>query len=178
MNRRFALKGFGLAAGAVLLGGHTPYGQWTVYRKKHLLIGCHREDPDTYSLARDVVAVLVEHLPEAKARVARAPTPGRLVSLLGTGQMFFAVIAWQTLPEMIAGTGAFKPYGALPLRLIAPVGTHALVAHGEVPARHAWLVASALSDSTVVKSGSPPGTAAGRLARRRRGLPHRQAPAR
>jgi hypothetical protein len=52
MNRRQAAGRLVAAAALVmLLGGHTPYGQWVVYRKKHLVIGCHREDPATYELA-------------------------------------------------------------------------------------------------------------------------------
>ncbi len=73
MNRRRALWLSVGAAMVLLLGGHTPYGQWVVYRKKHLLIGCHKADPETYDLAKRVVALLDAHLPAAKSRVARAP---------------------------------------------------------------------------------------------------------
>ena len=58
MNRRALLRAGATAAAAILLGGHTPYGQWVVYRKKHLLIGCHKEDPRTYVLAKEAVALL------------------------------------------------------------------------------------------------------------------------
>ena len=147
MIRRRILQGLGAAAAATLLSGHTPYGQWTVYRLKHLLIGCHREDPATYELAQQVVAVLGQHLPSAKSRPARAPTPGRLASLLGTDQLHVAVLGWQQAERMAAGVAEFKPYGAITLTLIAPVRGHALIAHSSLPKRHVWLVAAALSDS-------------------------------
>lgn len=147
MIRRRVLQGLGAAAAATLLGGHTPYGQWTVYRKKHLLIGCHREDPATYELAKQVVKLLDQHLPSAKSRVARAPTPGRLASLLGTDQLHVAVVGWQQAERMTTGEAEFKPYGAIPLTLVAPVREHAMIAHSSLPKRHVWLVAAALSES-------------------------------
>ena len=143
-----------MAAVATLFCGHTPYGQWTVYRKKHLLIGCHKRDPVTYDLAKQVVAVLGDHLPSAKARVARAPTPGRLASLLGTDQLHVAVLSWADAARMSAGEADFKPYGAIPLRLLAPVAERSLIAHATLPARHAWLVAAALSDNAIVKNAT------------------------
>ena len=67
MNRRFALRLSVGAAAALLLGGHTPYGQWVVYRKKHLLIGCHKEDAETYRLAKSIVAAFETSPPESFA---------------------------------------------------------------------------------------------------------------
>ena len=72
MNRRRLIRTGGAAAAAFWLSGHTPYGQWVVYRKKHLLIGCHRADPQTYELAKQLVAILEDRLPKARARIARA----------------------------------------------------------------------------------------------------------
>lgn len=144
MNRR-RLLGLGGAAGLVLLlGGHTPYRQWVVYRRKHLLIGCHRDDPETYALAKRIAAALAEHLPAAKARVARAPYPGRLASLLGTGQLEVAVLGTDEAGEMLGGAGPFAPYGPVAVRLLTPVGDRLLVARADFPERHAWLVTGAL----------------------------------
>lgn len=157
MIRRRLLQGLGAAAAATLLSGHTPYGQWTVYRLKHLLIGCHREDPTTYDLAKQVVAVLGDHLPSAKSRVARAPTAGRLASLLGTDQLHVAVLGWQHAARMAAGKAEFKPYGAIPLQLVTPLGERALIAHSSLPKRHIWLVAAALSESALVTGPSVSG---------------------
>jgi hypothetical protein len=146
LNRRRALELILLAAGSALLGGHTPYGQWVVYRRKHLVIGCHREDPETYRLAKDIVTALGTHLPSADPRVARGPTAGRIASLLGTAQMEVAVLAWEDAVGMLRGAPPFDPYGAIELRLLAPVASHVLVARADFPERHAWLVGHGLSD--------------------------------
>ena len=133
-----------MAAGALALGGHTPYGQWVVYRKKHLVIGCHRADPKTYVLAKAVAAVLIEHLPTASARVARAPDARRLASLIGTDQMEIAILSPEDAAAMADGHGNFEPYGKIPLGIIAPVGARLLVAHNDFPAKHAWLLSRSL----------------------------------
>ena len=161
MNRRRAL-GLGLrlgggAAAALLLGGHTPYGQWVVYRKKHLLIGCHRADPETYDLAKRVVEVLAAHLPAAKSRVARAPDAGRLASLLGTEQLDVAALSRADAAAMRQGTGRFAPYGAIALRVLTPLDGRLLVARADFPERHAWLVTAALAGTDV----APPVEASG-----------------
>lgn len=147
MNRRGLIGLAVLAAGATFLGGHTPYGQWVVYRKKHLLIGCHKADPKTYDLAKRVVALLRKHLPEAKSRVARAPNAGRLASLLGTGQMEVATVSSMDAAAMLHGTGRFDAYGPIQLRMLTPIGSRLLVARADFPERHAWLVVRALMGS-------------------------------
>ena len=145
MNRRqFLTRGLAAAGIYLLAGGHTPFNQWVVYRKKHLLIGCHRKDPLTYDLAKLLVAQLEEHLPAAKARVARAPTAGRLASLLGTDQLEIAVLAAADARDMAVGRGDFAPYGPVPLRVLAPVSGKVMIAHADFPPRHAWLVSDAI----------------------------------
>jgi hypothetical protein len=144
-SRRLLLKGL-IAGGALFIGsGHTPYGQWVVYRRRHLLIGCHRGDPLTYGLAKDAVALLDEHLPAASARVARAPNGRRLASLLGTSQMDVAVLDAVLAESMRAGRDAFAPYGEVPIACLLPVHERWLVAAESFPSRHAWLVTGALA---------------------------------
>lgn len=153
MNRRQAAGRLVAAAALVmLLGGHTPYGQWVVYRKKHLVIGCHREDPATYELAKQAVDILALHLPEAQARVARARDVRRLASLIGTDQMEVAVLSVGDALAMSAGEGPFEPYGAIPLLALAPLALHVLVARADFPERHAWLVTAALEESEITGS--------------------------
>ncbi len=131
---------------------HTPYSQWQVYRKKHLLIGCHREDLPTWELAKLLVQTLQSHLPAAKARVARAPHPQRLASLLGTDQLQFAIVNMAEAPDMIAGTGRFKPYGVLPLQALWQSGDYLLLVRSDVPVRHGWLVSQALDGAAIALS--------------------------
>jgi hypothetical protein len=147
VNRRQALRLAAIPAAALLLSGHTPYGQWVVYRQKHLLIGCHKADPETYDLAKQVVALLAEHLPAANTRVARASDAGRLASLLGTGQMNVATLSASDAAEMLRGAGRFEAYGAIALRLLTPIDGRLLVARSDFPERHAWLVTGALVGS-------------------------------
>jgi hypothetical protein len=153
VNRRRALRLSVGAAAALLLGGHTPYRQWVVYRKKHLLIGCHKVDPETYDVAKQVVALLAEHLPAAKSRVARAPDAGRLASLLGTAQMEVATLNAPDATAMALGTGRFEAYGAVVLRILTPVGDRLLVARADFPERHAWLVTGALAGTDLAREG-------------------------
>lgn len=159
-----------LAAGAFApaVQAHTMFNQWVVYRKKHLLIGSHRKDLTTYDLALEVVAAMDHSLPDASARAARAPHPERLASLLGTGQLELAVLSQSNAKMMRSGESIFTPYGALPLTLLANLGSHLFLAHRDFPIHHAWLVSAALNDAGLqndapVPSGeieTHPGTAA------------------
>ena len=114
MNRRGFLAFAGAACAAPALG-HTPYGQWVVYRQKHLLVGSHRGDLRTYDWAKAVVAGLDEQLPEAQARVARGPRPQRIATLMGTGQLFLAVLTAQEAGRMARAEAPFVGYRPTPV---------------------------------------------------------------
>jgi hypothetical protein len=147
VTRRQFFKAAFVAAAALLLSGHTPYKQWVVYRKKHLLIGCHKADQPTYELAKRVAMELAEHLPESMARVARAPDARRLASLLGTGQMDVAILSRADAVSMFRGIDGFEPYGPTELSVLIPIGDRVLVARSDFPRRHAWLVTGTLADA-------------------------------
>ena len=147
MRRRDVIAGL-LAAGVCTpaANAHTLYNQWVVYRQKHLLIGSNRQDPASFTLAQDIEEILGHLLPEASARAARAPHPERLASLLGTGQLYLAVLDEPTLSGITAGAGRFAPYGAVPLTYIGHRDAHWVAAHEGFPPHHAWLVAAALAE--------------------------------
>ena len=145
-SRRTVLGLLAAGAFAPAANAHTLYNQWVVFRQRHLLIGCHRQDPQTYDLAREVVELLDHLLPEASAKAARAPHPERLASLLGTDQLFLAVMARGDAAEMAAGAGRYAAYGAIPLTYVEDLGPRLLVAHANFPVRHAWLVETALRE--------------------------------
>ena len=149
-TRRRWLQGAAVAALYPLLGAHAPYRQWVVYRKKHLLIGCHRRNPRGYVLAKQVAAALAEELPAAQARVARAPRPERLASLLGTAQLDVALLSPSTAELMQAGAGPFKPYGPVALGLMGWVEDQILVARPAFRSDHAWLVTGALAHAEML----------------------------
>jgi len=157
VNRRQFIRLSAVTAAAPLLSGHTPYGQWVVYRKLHLLIGCHKADPETYALAKQVVALLAKHLPAAKSRIARAPDAGRLASLLGTAQMQVAILSIPDATAMLRGNGGFEAFGAIALRALTPVDGRLLVARAAFPERHAWLVTGALAGTELAPARVPPG---------------------
>ena len=145
-NRRAVLGG---AAAAALLAGpaaaHTLWNQWRVYRRKHLLVVCHRQDPGAFAEAKALEALAAVELPSANMRIARAPHPGRIASLLGTGQLGYALVRPGEAAQLAAGEGEFAPYGPVETRLVGGVADWLLVADPAEPARHVWLLRSMLS---------------------------------
>lgn len=152
-----------MAAGALAPAAfaHTLYPQWVAYRRKHLLIGCHRKDDRTFELAQELVDGINHALPKAKARPARTPHPERLASLIGTDQLELAVLPRAEAHEMRDGAGRFKPYGRIDLTRIADFGGYVLVADAGFPQRHAWMVSSALAGTELPKD--PPAAPSLRL---------------
>ena len=144
-----------LAAGALTPAtfAHTLYPQWVAYRRKHLLIGCHRKDNRTFELAEVLVEGINHAVPAASARAARAPHPERLASLLGTDQIELAVLPRAEAHAMLDGAGRFAPYGRIGLTRIADYGDYVLAADADFPARHAWMVSSALAEAELTIPG-------------------------
>lgn len=133
------------AALALPAGAHTPYGQWVVYRQKHLLVGAHRKDMRTYLHAKSIVSGLEAELPEAQARVARGPRPQRIASLIGTGQLFLTVLSAEEAGRMARAEAPFKGYPPTPVHaLVSLDADYLLYAAPEFPADHAALVTKAL----------------------------------
>ncbi|MDJ0942169.1 MAG: hypothetical protein QNJ30_01800 [Kiloniellales bacterium] len=134
-----------LVAAAGLLPAHTPYRQWVVYRKRHLMILASKRDPEGYAKCRGLAERLAAVLPESRARPSRAASAERMASLLSTGQMDLAVVDAETARDMRTGEGASKGYGPIDLRLLQVLaGDHLLVARAAFPAAHAYRVAEAL----------------------------------
>ncbi len=148
-------RGFSAARRRVLAGAlaalaptgvlaHTPYRQWDVYRRKHLLLGASRDDPDSYETAKRLAALLGERLPRSKARVARAPNRERLASLVSTGQLMIVLLRDDEARAARTGSAPFERFGPFDLRLLGVAGQHLLLARPDLPAHHAWLISSAL----------------------------------
>jgi hypothetical protein len=128
----------------VVLTAHTPYGQWTVYRRRNLFIVASRTDERALYLARALVEGLARELPESHARITRASDNVRIASLLATGQLDVAIISRNEAANMHAGLGAFKEIGPIPLRLLADLSGHFLVTVESFRERHAFLLAEAI----------------------------------
>ena len=144
VGRRSTIR-FGIAgAAALLLTAHTPYEQWVVYRRRVLLIGSSRDDPEGYALARQVAATLAEDLPESRARASRAPTAGRLADLIATDQLGYAVLPWSQGTALVRGRPPFANLGGVALAGLFGFEGHVLVGRPDVPASHAYLIARTL----------------------------------
>jgi hypothetical protein len=145
LSRRALLVGAACLVGARAGRAHTPYRQWDVYRRKHLLVGTCRADPESYPLGKRLVSMLVSGLPESKARVTRAPDQKRLASLLTTDQLELVLFTRDEAVALEGGLAPFSDYGPYPLRLVFEVAGHVLVCGDGFPGRHAWLVTEALA---------------------------------
>ena len=146
-RRRLLQAGAAFAAVAAVtaLGGHTPYRQWAVYRRKHLLVGTCRADAPTYPLGKRIVAALDAHLPESRPRVTRARDQARLAALIATGQLQVMLLSGEDAARLRDGALPFEAVGPTALRALFRFGGHWLVCRPDFPERHAWLVARALT---------------------------------
>jgi hypothetical protein len=146
LSRRALLVGTACLVAARAGRAHTPYRQWEVYRRKHLLVGTCRADPESYPLGKRLVSMLVSGLPESKARITRAPDQKRLASLLTTDQLELVLFTVDEAVALDGGKAPFTDYGPYPLRLVFEVDGYALVCGETFPARHAWLVTETLAE--------------------------------
>ena len=144
LGRRSFLRLLAAAGALIALSAHTPYGQWTVYRRRNLFVVASRTDDAALALARTLVAGLARELPEARARVTRATDPVRIASLLTTGQLDVAIVARIEAEAMLSGAGEYRAVGPTPLRAIVLLGQHALVTTEGLKDRHAYLLARAV----------------------------------
>ncbi len=146
MRRRIFLTRALTSLAGLLCIGHTPFQQWVVYRKRHLIVLTGKTDGSAYELGKRVAAVLARDLPASKARVTRAPYMERIGSLLSTKQLDVALLSATAAVALLHGHPPFVDYGPLPLRRIVTLGPYLLVCRDDFPARHAYLVAQALDD--------------------------------
>lgn len=133
-----------LGAAALALGAHTPYRQWKVYRRRHLLIVASKTDPEAYRTATALAAALAEHLPESQARPSRAPSLERVASLIATKQMDVAVLTRAEAAALMDGRAAFHKGAPVALRALYATAAHLLVCRADFPAAHAYLVVRSL----------------------------------
>ena len=127
-----------------LANAHTPYKQWVVYRKKHLLIGTDKSIEGSYPLGEQLAAVLAAYLPESRARASRAPNSERIASLLATGQLDIALLPRQQAVALTHGEPPFTDYGPIELQTLYVIGDFLLVCRTDFPEQHAYLVTETL----------------------------------
>ena len=147
MKRRQMLAGLSLLVPVLtpaLVQGHTPFQQWTVYRRKHLLILTDKTVSGSFELGQKLAAFLAESLPASKARVTRAPHTERIASLLSSGQIKVAVLPKATAYALFTGAEPFSAYGPVELYVLANQRDFLLVARADFPDHHAYQVAATL----------------------------------
>ncbi len=147
-GRRALLRSAFAFAVAIATMGHAPYGQWNVYRKRNLLILTSRSDAPSFPIGEQVANVLARHLPESRARVSRAPSTGRVASLISTRQMDVAVLSPDNAADLYAGRADFAEFGAVPLRSIVLLENYLLVCRDDFAPLHAYLLAETLMENS------------------------------
>ena len=150
MHRRTCLQVGLLATAWLATGAHTPYRQWQVYRRRHLMIGTSRSDRPSYPLGQRIADVLATHLPESSARVTRGPHAWRLASLITSGQIEVMLLADRDVAALRDGRPPFEAFGATRLASLFTFGEHWLVCRPDFPDRHAYLVVE-----TLARHGAP-----------------------
>ncbi len=146
IHRRHILKTAAPLSAWSLTSGHTPYRQWDVYRRKHLLIGANKADPPTYDLGKKIAELLALELPESRARVARAPHAWRLASLITSDQIQLVLLGEQDLHGLRDGQNGFEAFGPTDLRALYRFGDYWLVSQPAFPSEHATLIAQTLAE--------------------------------
>ena len=159
MDRRTAVRLLALAVAAGGVLGHSPYRQWQVYRKSRLIIVTSAADPASYRLGEAVAALLAREMPETRALATRAPDALQVVKLLASDQLEVAILAADDARAAADGRGRFASEGALPLRTLAVLGRHELVARADFPDARAEPIARTLAAHW---QPSPASEAAGR----------------
>jgi len=145
MLRRNLLQAGLIATAWFLAGAHTPYRQWQVYRRRHLLIGTSKADAPTYPLGQKVAELLATNLPESSARVTRGPDPWRLASLLTTSQLEVALLSSADVAALRDGREPFAAFGPTELNALFGFGDYLLVCRPDFPPHHAYQVAQTLA---------------------------------
>ncbi len=154
LSRRSALRLGSAAAAGLICSAHTPYRQWVVYRRRVLLIGSSRDDPDGYGLGRGIAEILAIQLPESRSRVSRAPTRQRLASLIATDQLDVAVLPRADGRALAEGRPPFTEIGAVALSVLYGFENHLLLCRVDFPTSHAYLVSSTLDESMAEVPGA------------------------
>lgn len=131
-RRHFLCLFFALSPSAASFA-HSPWGQYQVYRQKHLLILSTREDLPSYPYSRELVEALNKTVPSANARPARAISLQRVYDLLRTDQFQFALLSKQNVKHLREASGQFAGSPKLDLRTIYEFADLEFVVRADFP---------------------------------------------
>jgi len=134
---------------------HSPWGQYAVYRQKHLLVLSTRDDEPTYEYSRLLVDAINDEAPSASARPARAINLDRAYNLLRTDQFQFALLSRSNVQAMRNATGQFAGRPPVDLKTIYGFGTLEFVVRADFPENLVAIV----TDAVLTNRGSLPDAA-------------------
>ena len=144
MNRRlFLATSFTVLVPRLTLA-HSPWGQYAVYRQKHLLVLSTRDDAPTYPYSKLLVDAINRGAPEASARPARAKNLRRAYDLLRTDQFQFALLSVPNVDSMRDATGPFVGEETVALRTVYEFGELQFVVRADFPENLVAVVADAV----------------------------------
>lgn len=123
---------------------HSPWGQYQVYRQKHLLIMSAIPDAPTYPYSKKLVAAINAVLPEAQARPARAKDFERVHNLLKSKQINLVLLSKENAKALVEGSGPFSAYGPTAAKTLYAFGELLLLVQPEFPDNHVWLLTNAI----------------------------------
>ena len=141
---------------AFVLSAHSPWGQYQVYRQKHLLIMSTIDDEPTYPFSKKLVAAINEVLPHARARPARAKHFQRVHSLFSTKQMQVMLLSRSNAVAALNGEGPFAAHGSLDFRVLYQFGDIQLLGQVDFPDQFAWLVTDAIIRAQAIIEADTP----------------------
>ena len=150
LNRRSFFR-LSLVSSCLLLLGHAPWGQWQVYRQRHLLLLSTREDKPSYPFSKTLVSIIELYLPEANSRPARAKDYRTVHGLLSTDQMLVAVLSKNVARSLILGEKEFENYAPVEMKLLYDFGDIVLITRPQMPENHAWRIVDAILRSNSFK---------------------------
>ena len=166
MTRRAWLK-LGATLAAFVLAGHRPVQvidpgrrvqpagaqladlnpdrMWPVYRRYHLLIVGQRDDAKNTAFAAATADTLLHFLPASRAQATSAPDERRVGVLIATVQQDVAIMAKDGAEALFLGKPPFADIGGAQIRAIVSLEDYLFVCRPDFKARHAYLIAQALS---------------------------------
>jgi hypothetical protein len=123
---------------------HTPYGQWDVFRQRHLQILTSRSDLIGDAVADTWVAIIADHLPKSNAMVSRSRTSVGVASLLKTDQAKLAVLSHDQADALFNAKSPFEDYAPMPMQVLVDDGAYVLLARDDLPLEHGYVLVATL----------------------------------
>jgi hypothetical protein len=133
---------------------HSPWGQYAVYRQKHLLVLSTRDDAESYPYSKRLVEAINKGAPEASARPARAINLDRAYNLLRSDQFQFALLSPGNIEAMRSATGPFSGKPAVDLRTVYKFEGLEFVVRADFPNNLVSIVTDAVLSNIAILPGA------------------------